>query len=135
MTDRPPVDALHHITLSVRDLATSAAWYQRLLGDAVTADRVGDGWTRLRLEWPSGIIIVLTRHESTAPDDSFDHTRVGLDHIALSCPDEAAVRGWAARMDAAGIEHGPVEDVAYGWVLTARDPDRIPLEFFCRKAA
>jgi glyoxylase I family protein len=134
MSDKPAVDALHHITLSVTDLAASALWYQRLLGDAMTADRQGPGWTRLRMEWPTGIIIVLTRHESTAPHDAFDHTRVGLDHVALSCPDEAAVRNWAALMDAEGIEHGPVEDVAYGWVLTARDPDCIPLEFFCRRA-
>lgn len=135
MSSQPAVDALHHITLSVTDLGTSAQWYQRLLGEATTADREGPGWTRLRMEWPSGIIIVLTQHDGTAAGDAFDHSRVGLDHVALSCPDEAAVRAWARHMDELGVAHGPVEDVAYGWVLTARDPDRIPLEFFCRKSA
>ncbi|MFA7323214.1 MAG: VOC family protein [Candidatus Nanopelagicales bacterium] len=133
MTEIPSVERLHHITLSVTDVERSARWYQALLGGAIIAYREGPDWMRIRLEWPTGIIIVLTTHQATSASDSFDHTRVGLDHIGLSCPTEEAVRAWAERMESLGIEHGPVEDVAYGWAVTARDPDGIPVEFFCRK--
>jgi hypothetical protein len=36
-------------------------------------------------------------------------------------------------LDDLGFEHGPIEDVPYAWAVTARDPDNIPLEFFCAK--
>jgi glyoxylase I family protein len=122
---------VHHITLSVTDAETSAAWYQLLLGPAQVVRREGAGWTRVRLQWPTGVVIGVTQHSATHRDDRFDPARVGLDHIGLGCPSEADVRAWADRMAAAGIEHGPVEDVPYGWAVTARDPDDIAVEFFC----
>jgi catechol 2,3-dioxygenase-like lactoylglutathione lyase family enzyme len=122
---------VHHITLTVTDAEASAAWYQSLIGPAQVIRRQGDGWTRVRLQWPTGVVIGLTRHDSTVAGDHFDHARVGLDHIGLGCPSEADVRAWADHMDEAGIEHGPVEDVPYGWAVTARDPDGIAVEFFC----
>lgn len=124
---------VHHITLTVTDAARSAEWYQRLLGEAAVIHRQGPGWTRIRMQWPDGLVIGATQHEATAADDRFDTTRVGLDHIGIGCPDEAEVRAWADRMDALGITHGPVEDVPYGWAVTARDPDGIAIEFFCAK--
>ena len=59
--------------------------------------------------------------------------RSGLDHLGLGCTSEGAVQAWAHRMDELGVVHGPVEDVPYGWAVTARDPDGIPVEFFCAK--
>jgi len=134
VTGLPAVDSLHHLTLSVTDLDASVRWYQALLGESIVATREAPAWSRVRLQWPSGIIIVFTRHEATAASDRFDHTRVGLDHIGLACPSEGAVRDWAARLDELGFVHGPVEEVDYGWAVTARDPDGIAVEFFCRKA-
>jgi glyoxylase I family protein len=127
------VTGVHHLTLSVTDVEASAEWYQRLLGPATVVRREGPGWTRVRMAWPSGVIVGVTAHEDTYPDDRFDHTRVGLDHVGLACPTEADVRAWAAHMDEAGITRGPVEDVPYGWAVTARDPDGIAIEFFCSK--
>lgn len=127
----PP--AVHHVTISVRDAETSAEWYQRLLGPAQIVHRTGPGWVRTRMQWESGLVIGATAHERTADDDAFDHTRVGLDHLGLACADGAEVRAWAARMDDLGIGHGPVEDVPYGWAVTTRDPDGIPVEFFAGK--
>lgn len=121
---------VHHLTLSVTDPEASARWYQALLGPAAVVRREGPGWVRTRLQWPSGLVIGLTRHERTVPGDAFDHGRVGLDHLGLACASEDEVRAWAARLDALGVAHGPVEDVPYGWAVTARDPDGIPIEFF-----
>lgn len=123
----PPI---HHLTLSVTDVTRSAQWYQRLLGRARRVQRAGPTWQRIRLDWPSGLVIALTQHARTSSADRFDEVRVGLDHVGLSCAGAAEVRGWAERLDAMGAERGPVEDLPYGWAVTGRDPDQIPVEFF-----
>jgi len=128
-----PVPAFHHVSLSVTDPERSAQWYQALLGEATTVNRVGPDWHRVRMEWPNGLVIGLTCHDVTDADSGFDHTRVGLDHLGLACPDEARVRAWATRLDDLGFTRGPVEDVPYGWAVTARDPDGIAVEFFASK--
>ena len=128
----PPV-RVHHITLTVSDVEQSAAWYQRLLGSADAAHRTGDGWQRIRLAWPDGLVIGVTAHASTTREDSFDYSRIGLDHIGLACASEQEVRAWATRLDELGIDHGPVESAPYGWAVTARDPDGIAIAFFCSK--
>ena len=82
------------------------------------------------MAWPDGLIIGVTQFEGPSPE-SFSHLLVGLDHVGLACKSEDEVREWAATMDRLGIEHGPVEEAPYGWAVTARDPDNIPVEFFC----
>lgn len=125
---------VHHITLTVLDVERSSEWYQRVLGPAEAITRAGDGWHRIRMAWPDGLVIGVTAHEATAPEDAFDARRVGLDHIGLACASEEEVRAWADRLDALGVDRGPVETVPYGWAVTARDPDGIAIEFFCAKA-
>ncbi len=85
---------------------------------------------------PTELAVPAFHHVSlsvTDADSGFDHTRVGLDHLGLACPDEARVRAWATRLDDLGFTRGPVEDVYYGWAVTARDPDGIAVEFFASK--
>jgi catechol 2,3-dioxygenase-like lactoylglutathione lyase family enzyme len=126
------VPTVHHLTLTVADPARSAAWYQALLGEATVVERRGAGWSRLRMSWPGGLVIGVAAHDG-APGGGFDHRRPGLDHVGLGCASEAEVREWAARAGALGLVTGPVEDVPYGWAVTVRDPDGIPVEFFCAK--
>lgn len=125
------VNGVHHITLSVTDVTASAWWYQRLLGPANVIRRQGPDWERIRMDWPNGLVIGVTRHVATPEADAFSPLRVGLDHISLACPTEADVRSWATRLDELGMLRGPVEDMPYGWAVTARDPDGIAVEFFC----
>ncbi len=125
--------SVHHISISVTDAEASAEWYQQLLGPARIIRREGPDWVRVRMQWPSGLVIGATQHGGTSAGDRFDHTRVGLDHVGLACADEAEVRAWAQRIDDLGIERGPVEDAPYGWAVTARDPDGLPIEFFALK--
>lgn len=124
---------IHHLTLSVSDVAASAAWYQALLGDATVIERETDAWKRTRLQWPDDLVLVLTQHRGSTSGDRFDHERIGLDHVGLACASQDDVESWAARMESLGVEHGPVEDAPYGWATTARDPDGIAIEFFCPK--
>jgi catechol 2,3-dioxygenase-like lactoylglutathione lyase family enzyme len=125
--------SVHHLTLTVTDVERSATWYQQLLGTAAVLRRAGDGWARIRMEWPGALVIGVTQHDETAGADRFDHRRVGLDHVGLGCTGEDEVRSWAAAFDRIGAAHGPVEDVAYGWAVTGRDPDGIAVEFFAPK--
>lgn len=133
MTAGLPVPGFHHVSLSVTDPEASAQWYQALLGEAGIIQRVGPDWHRVRMEWANGLVIGLTRHDATTRGSRFDHTLVGLDHLGLACPDEERVRAWAARLDDLGFARGPVEDVPYGWAVTARDPDGIAVEFFATR--
>lgn len=124
---------IHHVTLTVVDTARSADWYQRLLGEAQVVEREGPTWRRVRMQWTSGLVIGVTTHDATG-SERFDETRVGVDHLGLGCADEADVRAWHRRLEELGFEHGPLEDVPYGWAVTARDPDGIAVEFFCAKS-
>lgn len=120
---------LHHVTITVTDPQASAQFYQRLFGAAEVIERQGPTWTRLRLLWPGGLMLGMTKHATTV-GEPFDPARVGLDHVGFGCASEAALRGWVARMDELGIAHGPVEDTPYALVVTGRDPDGIPIEFY-----
>lgn len=125
---------IHHITLSVSDVNKSVAWYQAVFGPADIVEREGDGWKWTRMTWPAldDLRIAVMSH-TDAPDGQFSHLNRGLDHLGFDCASPAEVDAWAAKLDALGFERGPLEDVQYGWVVTARDPDNIAIEFFCGK--
>lgn len=124
---------VHHITLTVNDVERSFSWYTSLFGEATVIRREGPGWKRIRLTWPNGLVIGVTQHDEALPAQKFSHLNVGLDHIGLACESEDEVRAWVSKLDELGFEHGPFENVVYGWAVTARDPDNIPIEFFCAK--
>lgn len=122
---------LHHLTLTVTNIEDSITWYQRLLGPANAFERRGAEFRRVRLTWMNGLILGFTEHATTTSTDRFDHTRVGMDHVALGCRSKDDVEAWAHAIDECGFRRGPIEEVFYGWAVTARDPDDMPLEFFC----
>lgn len=124
---------IHHITLTVRNIQESLTWYQSLFGSANIVNRDGPSWKRLRANWPSGLILGFTEHEGSDSSMYFNHETIGLDHIGLSCADKNEVLTWKARLEELGFEHGPFEEVSYGWAVTARDPSNIAVEFFAPK--
>jgi glyoxylase I family protein len=121
----------HHVTLTVSDVEASARWYQQLLGEAQTVERSMPEWRRIRMAWPDGLIIGVTQFDDSPSPQRFTHLTTGLDHLGLACGTEMEVREWAAELTRQGYDHGPVEEAPYGWAVTARDPDNIPVEFFC----
>jgi catechol 2,3-dioxygenase-like lactoylglutathione lyase family enzyme len=126
---------IHHLTLSISAVDASAVWYQALFGAADVVEREGEGWRRTRLTWPakSNLRIVLISHDGTADGRIFSHLNLGLDHLGFECATPEEVNEWAAKIDRLGFVRGPVEDVQYGWIVTSRDPDNIPIEFYCPK--
>jgi glyoxylase I family protein len=131
---RRPQSGYSHVTITVTDVAASAAWYSRALALDHVLDSEGPTWRRTVLASPSGFRIGLTTHTATAGADRFDETRVGLDHVAVACADAAEVAAWAEHFDDLGIVRGDVVDAGYATVLVVRDPDGIPIEFFAATA-
>jgi catechol 2,3-dioxygenase-like lactoylglutathione lyase family enzyme len=123
----------HHVTLTVTDLPRSIDWYERVLGMTKVSDREGPTWSRAVMRSEGGLVIALTVHESTGTD-RFDERRVGLDHLSIACEGRDEVAAWERHLTELGVEHGELVDAGYGYVLTSRDPDGIPVEFFANPA-
>jgi catechol 2,3-dioxygenase-like lactoylglutathione lyase family enzyme len=134
----PGITGIHHISVTVTDLAASLAWYQRLLG----ADHVpmkfphygceDTGYGELLVDPRSGVVIGL--HTNTGNDGQrFDEARTGLDHVALNVASRADLEAWTARLDDLGIEHSGIrvgEQPFPFATVVFRDPDNIQLELF-----
>ena len=131
--------AIHHVRLTVTDIARSKDFYGRLLGSEPAvdfSDQAGDPAVR---EDPArvygGCVFSLGDQllglRPVAPaGDRFESTRVGLDHLSLAVGGPEDLHATAARLDAAGVEHGEVTELAdFGIaILSVQDPDDINLE-------
>ncbi|WP_137121996.1 VOC family protein [Segeticoccus rhizosphaerae] len=130
----PTIEAFSHVTLTVRDLESSVAWYARALGMTRGPDMSGPGWRRTLMLAAGGVVIGLQAHDRTPEGDRFDETRVGLDHLSIACKDRAEIEEWIAELDGAGLAHSTLS-AAPANVATCRDPDGIAIEFFAPRGA
>jgi len=141
MTETPLArpQAIHHVRLTVTDIARSKAFYRSLLGtdpaldfsDQVDEPGVREDPAKLYggCAFPLGDQLLGLRPVAAA-GDSFESTRVGLDHVALAVGSPADLRSAVSRLDAAGVEHGEVTELGdLGMaILSVQDPDDINLE-------
>lgn len=129
----------HHIRLTVSDIERSRAFYQDVLGFPIAAESPGspdDPAVRADpFQLYGGVVFqangMLLGLRPVAPaTDRFDSERIGLDHLSFSVPTRQDLVDAAARLDAAGIEHGDIiEMAAFGIaILSFTDPDGIHLE-------
>lgn len=125
----PEFSGVHHVALSVTDLAASENFYSRLLSIEPVKTFQMSGFERSAFRVRPGLSIGLTQHDA-AVDAPFTPLNAGIDHIGLACHDLAALEEWVAHLDAVGLEHGPIVDIGIGLALVVKDPDQIPLEFF-----
>ena len=135
----PPLGGVHHFSPTVTDIEASAAWYQRVFGlerIPVPFPHHGaeeTGHAVLLSDPVSGFIFGLHHHTSNA-GEAFDEVRTGLDHMAFSVPDRAALVTWGAWLDELGVRHSGITDMTAPFpysLLVFRDPDNIQLELFC----
>lgn len=126
--------SIGHVAVTVKDLAVSRPWYQRLIGAEPVLDEPTDGGFHHTVFMVGGTLVGLHEHPDTDPDDAFSEFRTGLDHIGFGCADRAALVNWESRLDKFGIAHGGIVDADYGSGLSFRDPDGIALEFFAPPA-
>lgn len=138
-----PVGPIHHLRLSVTDVARSVAFYTEVLGFAVAlaeppppddehhealVDSLQDGVILVH----DGMFIGLRPVDAdrARAADRFDPFRVGLDHISFSVPSRADLEAAARLLDERGVEHGPIRELAPLGLsfLAFFDPDGIALE-------
>lgn len=120
-----------HVALTVRDLAVSGPWYQRLFGAEPVLDEDTDaGYHHTVFAISDNTLLGLHQHTAPAPPEDFSELRVGLDHVAFGCADRDELVMWEHRLDELGIPHGGIVDASYGSGLSFRDPDGIALELF-----
>jgi catechol 2,3-dioxygenase-like lactoylglutathione lyase family enzyme len=124
------VTGLHHVSLSVRDLDASTAWYESLFDVETVMDEPGHT-RRARVYRLRNTVVMfgLTEHQSN-DGDAFRPDRTGLDHVAFSVSSRADVDAWVERLDAAGVAHSGAIDIPIGAILNFTDPDGIQLSIF-----
>ena len=143
MTDIPAPLArptgIHHVRLTVTDIARSKDFYGRLLGCRPAVDFSDQIADPVAHEDPArlygGCVYavgdqLLGLRPVASAGDRFESTRVGLDHLSLAVGSAEELRATAARLDAAAVEHGEVMELTgFGIaVMSVQDPDDINLE-------
>lgn len=128
----PPFTQAAHVALVVRDMDASVAFYEQVMGfEPASERREGPPEARhpRRLLRHPGSGLVLGIHEPyDRSGDRFDPQRTGLDHIAVTVEDHAALEEWIAHLDQHGVEHSPVRDAGYAEFVSFTDPDGIAWE-------
>lgn len=119
---------IHHLALRSTNLERSRRFYAETLGFPILLDTptlviVGAGQTAVAIRGPD---------PNTPAGDVFSPFRVGLDHVALACPDGQELSRVAKALSDAGVENTGVKlDEALGKRYVAfKDPDRIAWEFY-----
>lgn len=125
----PNLSRIDHIALTVTDLAVSLGFYEDVLGLSPDATLDDGPFVRRLLQVPGGMHLGLTQHHRDS-GQPFDPTTPGLDHLAFACDSRDELVSWAEHLDALGVEHGGVQDAAYGSALSFTDPDGNALELF-----
>ena len=119
---------VHHVVLRSTDLERSKSFYAETLGFPLILEGANiflflAGSTAFGVRGPEA---------DTLEGDKFNPSRVGLDHVALACDDEAELKRVAAELSEAGVENTGVKlDETLGKRYVAfKDPDRIAWELY-----
>lgn len=119
---------VHHVTLRVADFRRSKQFYTETLGFPIALEQpdlfiILAGNTAVGIRAPT---------KGTPKSDTFNPLRVGLDHLAIACQDEAELNRVAKALTQAGVENtGVKKDETLGKRYVAfKDPDRIAWEFY-----
>lgn len=129
---------VHHLRLTVTDVARSREFYTSLLGFAVAVEAPASQDPKSDPTYPvlwGGCVMVrgnllLGLRPVAQANDSFDPDRVGLDHLSFNVGTRSELDAAIALFDSRGVVHGEIADLAgFGIsVLPFRDPDGVQLE-------
>lgn len=132
MTIAPKTTGIHHLALRSTDLARARAFYGGTLGWPIVIETA-----ELFVALAGATAIAVRGPATGTPDgDRFNPFRVGLDHVALACGQEAELERVAAALDAARV---PSSGLKFDTLLQRRyvafkDPDGIAWEFYMAPA-
>lgn len=123
-------EAIHHVTLTVTDLARAVAFYTALLGFQKAVELSP---SRVLLANGQTILALTEAPDATQaiPNDRFNENRVGLDHLSFNVSNHNKLEEAVRQFKQQGVPHGEIKDLGsdFGiYVLAFRDPDNIQLE-------
>ncbi len=130
---------IHHVRLTVTDLARSRAFYSDVLGFEIAAESPGSADDPAVREDPAqlygGVVFqangILFGLRPVAPgEDRFVSERVGLDHLSFTVASRDALVAARDSLEKLGVPHGEVLDLpGFGIaILSFSDPDGVHLE-------
>ncbi|MCL4446109.1 MAG: VOC family protein [Actinobacteria bacterium] len=128
----PQIAGVDHLSLTVRNLGVSEAWYKELFGLVVVRRKSDSRFETVLLKDPGSSMLISLRHHFGAGTARFDETRTGLDHVSFAVSRMEDLNEWKKRLEESHIEHSPISESDSGAVLVFRDPDHIQLEFSFR---
>ena len=136
--------ALHHISITVTDLATSVPWYETVFGITPKIDVPPAGGVGKLLATDAMDLIIVLHHHDTNDGALFAAAVTGLDHAGFVVPTRADLVAWQEHLEANGVvradtadkplTQSPIADEPYASVLVFRDQDNIQLELFAPAA-
>ena len=124
---------LHHIGLRTTDVERAKRFYLEILGFPLMLETP----TFLVFLAGTSLIGIIGPTEKTPKGDVFDPFRVGMDHVALACPNKAELQRVAGALTAAGLKNTGIKtekvlNEQYEYVAFW-DPDHIKWEFYMRQ--
>ncbi|MBD8539926.1 VOC family protein [Frigoribacterium sp. CFBP 8751] len=128
----PELSGYAHVAITVSDLDTSLAFYEKLLGSGPVGRIELDGLDRRIFSVGNGQIFGVTAYTGGS-SAAFDPTVPGLDHIGLAVTDRDGVVAWQEHATSVGIE-SDLQDADFGHALMIKDPDGNQIEFFAPPA-
>jgi glyoxylase I family protein len=138
MAGKIELGGIHHIRLTVTDIARSRKFYTDLLGFEVAAEAPASNDPKSDPSYPvlwGGVVMakgnyLLGLRPVAAKGDRFDEDRVGLDHLSFGLESRAVLDAAIKVLDEQGVTRGEVRELtSFGiCVLPFRDPDNIQLE-------
>jgi catechol 2,3-dioxygenase-like lactoylglutathione lyase family enzyme len=138
LSEQIAVGSIHHLRLTVTDIARSRDFYTRLLGFQVAVEAPPKDDPAYAATYPvlwGGVVMsrgnFLLGLRPVAPhDDRFNEDRVGLDHLSFSVASRADLEQAVQLFDANHVPHGGIKRLdGFGIdILPFRDPDNIELE-------
>lgn len=138
MAGQIEVGAIHHLRLTVTDVARSREFYTKLLGFQIAAESPppdDPSYDAVYKVLFGGVVMVrgsllLGLRPVAPPGDRFDEDRVGLDHLSFSVASRADLERAVELFDARGVPHGGIQTLeGFGiHILPFRDPDNIQIE-------
>jgi glyoxylase I family protein len=134
VTQHPALTGIQHVGLTVRDVESSAEWYQRVLGLERQFDephyQSDAGGHSVVLGTSDMRLNIGLDHHPAHRGERFDPTRTGLDHLCFQVGSRDELETWAVHLDAEGVAHSGVHEMQGMPIslLAFRDPDAIQLE-------
>jgi catechol 2,3-dioxygenase-like lactoylglutathione lyase family enzyme len=128
MSNLISTQGVHHVTLTVLDVARSVQFYTELFN----FQKIADFGPRAIMSNGSMLLVLTPPPDPSQAltNDRFNENRIGLDHVSFSVASMADLEAAIQLLDAHGVPHGaisPLEPFGIA-ILAMRDPDNIQIE-------